>query len=820
MVQTSTAAPVAAAYLWLDVGSSDERPEQTGAAHFLEHLVFKGTKRRGVGEAAAEIEGLGGDLNAFTTYDNTVIHATIGSDHWRQAVDVITDMARNSRFDPKELARERSVVVDEIRGYDDDPESVVHDALQARIYPDHAYGRPILGTAKSVQGLGRNEILDFWKAGYAPHRAILAVAGPVETSEVLAAASELVGDWTGGTARKTIPNAAAPSVFTPYRVRRRFDSATAQIAWRTPPIGHPDLPALEVLCAAIGQGAAAILPVKLQLEEGVTTAVWSDLSARIGGGAFSIGLYPLEGQTARAIHLALDAVGKAIRRGVSGTLVDRARNALLTDLLFGQETVDGIAHDLAWYTARKGSVAARDAYRQALCSVSPGDVDRVAREWLRPERAQVVAVDSGISARELRAAVAPRRASRKIVREPGLAVEKIHGTSVLVLPDDTAVASIRVVGLGGALAIPSRSAGLAAAWSQMIIAGAGDWNATTYAEAQDRIAAVVHGISGRNTVGLHASFPAANLEDGVSLVGQAMVNPHFSPSEWERVRAELHEDVRTLDDRPGQVGSRAMWRSMFPGHPWRLPHVGTAASLDRLRPGTMSRWHRRLFSRNNLTIAVAGGVHPDAVFETLEPWIDALPQGAGLEDRSPPGPPRRSLATLHAGNEQASINLCVRGPNLYSADRPALELAAAILGGQGGRLFLELREGRGLGYSVWAQWTTGLDGGIFLAGLATDPERVLEAKTCLHAELVTLATEGPTEDELERCRRMLLGQMAMSLQRVTGRATDLAIARCYGIPWGLEVWRDQLAAVTASGVVDALQGIGLEDPLEIVILPR
>ncbi len=820
MVQKSTAAPVAAAYLWLDVGSADESPDQVGAAHFLEHLVFKGTARRGVGEAAAEIEGLGGDLNAYTTYDNTVIHATLGADHWRRAVDVISDMARNSRFDAGEISRERGVVIDEIRGYDDDPESVVHDALQERLYPKHAYGRPILGTTTSVAGLSRDEILAFWRAGYAPHRAVLAVAGPVEVSEVLAAASELLGDWEGGLGRTTIPDAPTAAERSPYRVRRRFDSAIAEIAWRTPAIDHPDLPALDVLCAAIGQGAAAILPVKLQLEEGVTTAVWSDLSARIAGGALSIGLYPLEGQTANAIRLTIEALRSATRRGLSGSLVDRARNSLLTDLLFAHETVDGIAHDLAWYTAHKGSVDARDAYRQALCAVTAKDVHRVAKEWLQPDLAQVVAVDSDLSTKDLRSAIATPRALRKAPLGRGLASEKILGTSIFVLPDDTAVASIRVVGLGGALAVPDRAAGLAAAWSQMVTAGAGDWTATAFAEAQDRVAAVVSGISGRNTVGLHASFPAANLEDGTALIGQAMADPHFAASEWERVQAELLEDVRTLEDRPGQVGSRAMWAALFPGHPWRLPHVGTAASLHRVRPGTMAKWHRRLFSPDNLTIAVAGGVQPDAVFETLQPWIAALPSGSGLGARSAPGTPRRSIAVLHAGNEQASINLCVRGPDLYDADRPALELAAAILGGQGGRLFMELREGRGLGYSVWAQWTTGLDGGIFLAGLATDPERIDEARAALSAELVSFAEHGPTNEELERCRRMLLGQMAMSLQRVTGRATDLAIAQCYGVPWGLDHWREQLNSVKPADVVAALNRIGLNDPLEIAVFPR
>jgi len=354
----------------------------------------------------------------------------------------------------------------------------------------------------------------------------------------------------------------------------------------------------------------------------------------------------------------------------------------------------------------------------------------------------------------------------------------------------------------------------------MVVAGAGDWDATAYAEAQDRIAAVVNGISGRNTTGLHASFPAANLQDAVELVGQAMVDPHFDEDEWHRVQAEILEDLRTLEDRPGQVSGRAMWASLFPKHPWRLPHSGTSATVRRIRTATLARWHQQLFTADNLSIAVAGGVDPDAVLETLAPWLMALDQGQGLPDRPKPGMPRKTLAPLHAGNEQASVTLCVRGPDLYSPDRPALEVAAAVLGAQGGRLFLDLREGRGLGYSVWSQWLGGLDGSIFLAGLATDPTRREEATQALRATLNRFADEGPTPAEVERCRRMLLGQMAMSLQRVSGRATDLAIASRYGLPSGLAAWRKQLESVDAKGVVEALQRMSLTDPLEIAVVPR
>ncbi|NCG18212.1 MAG: insulinase family protein, partial [Rhodobacterales bacterium] len=172
-------APVATVWLWMETGTADESLKNAGVAHFVEHLVFKGTARRGVGQVSSDIEGLGGDLNAWITWDHTVLHATVGADFWPEALDVLADMATQSVFDADELERERQVVLDEIRSYDEDVGSVLNDAIREALWPNHAYGKPILGTVDSVTALTRDQVVDYWKNGYAANRATLIVVGPV-----------------------------------------------------------------------------------------------------------------------------------------------------------------------------------------------------------------------------------------------------------------------------------------------------------------------------------------------------------------------------------------------------------------------------------------------------------------------------------------------------------------------------------------------------------------------------------------------------------------------------------------------------------------
>jgi zinc protease len=822
LVRPTSAAPLAAIYLWVETGSADERPGEEGAAHYLEHMLFKGTAKRGLGAAAAEIERLGGDLNAYTSYEQTVLYATVEASAWTGALDVLVDMVRNSLLDPSEFEREKQVILEEIRGYLDEPESAVAEATLARLYPGHAYGRPILGTLQSIGALTRAQLHRFWKRCYHPERLIVAIAGAVEPAAVEEAARDLLGDWEPGDGDRSIPP-APESVPTFHRIAGAFESTAVEIAWPVPPLDHPDIPALDVLSAALGDGVASVFPTRLQIREGLASDIGTSLSARTRGGDLALGFLPREGQTAAAISAALEEAATVAHQGLTGGQVSRARDACLADFLFGAETVDGIAHDAAWFTARMGDPEARDAYRAAIAAVTTEQIRRVARTWLSPERCVVVALDRHLPSAELEQITQDQRVRPAPAATSFQPVRTVfgNGATLWVLPDDTPVAALRVAGLGGGLAVDARRAGLHIMWARAMSAGADDLPAQRFAEAVDRVAGTFEGSTGRNTLGVTATFPAEHIAEGITLVGKALTAPRFDLTEVDRIRNELIEEVRTLTDRPGQLGTEALWARLWPGHPWRLRPTGTEASLQRVGPRTLRRWHRGLITGENTVVAVAGGVIPDAVREAIGPWLEALPPGPfALGDRGQSREPGRGVIRRRAGREQAWVLRGVRGVSITDPARLPLLVAAAILGSQGGRLFLSLREDRGLAYSVWVRSVSGWDGGVLVAGLATDPGRAGEARRALREELERLAAEPPTEEEFDRCRHMLVGGAAMNLQRAVGRANEAALAVRFGIPWGLQAFRTALGEVTLEAVRDAVGQALAAEAVEVLVEPE
>jgi len=819
-VQPLPDSPVASVQLWIEAGASDEDPKEAGVAHFVEHMLFKGTARRGIGQAAAEVEALGGDLNAWTSWDETVIHATLEAGAATEAVDVVLDMASSSLLDATELDREKLVVLEEIRGYEDDPDAVASDRLLHLVFGQHPYGRPVIGWPATVSALDRAAVETFWRTHYHPSRAILAVAGPIDAAALATEVSRRIASWPQGRPRTALADAGRPPGGGLDRLDRDFGSAVVQIGWPGPPIGDPDLPALDVLVAALGQGAASRLVVALDLDAGVASNASADVAAWRAGGAIQAGF--LCGDTEEAIRIAVRELTAASRGAVSGTAIARARDGILADLLFATETADGVAADLAWSLARTGDPHERERYRRAVAAVTAADVRRVARTWLDPEAMRIVVIDREADAAKLASAVVP--SSPRPIGQPRSTTEpeihEVHGAKVAILPDGGEIAGFRVLGFGGQLLEDAKVAGISEAWSRLVLRGGGDLDATAFGEKLDALGAGMEAFASRSLVGFQGTVPAANAVELVELLGDVLVEPRLDPADWDNVREEILDDIAAQVDRPGQVAAEALARGLWPDHPWRLPALGTAASLARIGVRALLRLHQATVTRANLAFAVVGGVEPDAVLSALEPVIAALPEGHPIAAPVARAPPLGSVAPRHAGKEQATVVWGVRGLDYDDPDRTALSVAGNVLDSQSGRLFLSLREARGLAYGVWAHPELGVGGGMFSAGLSTDPARVKEAATALRRELQSLTRDGPTDAELARVRRMLAGLAAMRHQRVSGRAGDLGWALRTGHPFGLPALRARLAAVGADDVRRVLGRIGLDHPLKVVVLPR
>jgi zinc protease len=796
LVDNEGQAPVAAIYLWFGVGAVDETRGMEGAAHLMEHMLFKGAVDRGVGGSAKAIEELGGDLNAFTSHEQTVLHATLPAAGAADAIGILADMGLRPRLDADELELERKVVVEEIRGAADDPSDRLSEAIRAVAFAGHPYGRPVLGTAESVNGMTAAQLRGFHTEWYRPGNAFLCVAGPVDVDAVVAAATRHIGPAQHKRLPRQLVPATGPRAASALAFDLDFTERLVELAFPVPGTHGDDAAALDVLAMGLGGGDAALLPAKLQHGQDLALGVWAHLELDRQGGLLVAGLSAKEGSTAPAITGLARILVDVADEGLPSELVRRAKAAILASRLTDRETVDGRAFRTGWYQDLFGDPTAELRYEEAVRAVTPAAVRAAARRWLDLGvcTAGLVAPREDLDQAGLKRALQAGR-KRKQTRAPVAVGPRrallTRGSTLLVEPDERSeMVAISLVGIGGQTheEIP----GLAAGWAGAVQRGAGGRDLVELSSAAEERCGSLRAWTGRSSSGMSALFPADELSSAVELLADLLLEPEFDPEEVARTRDELDEARDAAADDPLGLGMDAAWALLFPGHAWARPSHGTAAGVRRVRPRALRAFHGRTMVGRNLVFAVTGAVDPAEVQRRLERALRRLPEGVALQPDAPTailGPVRERRIALP--RLQAHVVLAFPGSGQGQPESAPDQVIQAVLGGQGGRLFLELREALGLAYSVSAGAEPGLGLGAFVCHLSTDPGRVDEALAALRASLLRLRSAGVDSDELARVRASLAGAQAVGLQRASSRAAYLAAAERY--VGGGEKYRDMLA---------------------------
>ena len=383
----------AALGIWFDVGARDERPGLAGASHFVEHLLFKGTRRRSALEIAATLDAVGGELNAFTDHEQTCVHTQVLAEDLPLALDVVCDMVTSSRLASADVENERGVVLEEIAGDEDDPEQVAYQAFAETLFGDGPLGRPITGTTASVEGLTRSALAGWYRRRYTPAVAVVAVAGQLEHDEVVELVVRGFGDRLDGPAQPAPPRPQRGQVAArEARVERTRAIEQASVVLGTVGLSVVDArgPALRVLDTALGGGMSSRLFQQVREERGLAYSVYSSADAYADTGTFTV----YAGCAPSAVEQVLDVCRQVLedvaRDGLTEEEVARARGQLRGATLLDLEDTAARASRLGYTELSHGRYREVEEVLAELAAVTPSAVQEVAREVLR--RPMTVAV--------------------------------------------------------------------------------------------------------------------------------------------------------------------------------------------------------------------------------------------------------------------------------------------------------------------------------------------------------------------------------------------------------------------------------------------
>ncbi|NLX02464.1 MAG: insulinase family protein [Syntrophomonadaceae bacterium] len=367
--------------VYIKVGSRHEDLSMSGASHFIEHMLFKGTNRRSAREIAESFEGIGGQLNAFTAKEHTCVYARTLDEHLDTAMDIIFDMLFNSSFAPKDFETEKGVIVEEINMYEDTPDDLVHDVFSQQLWQGHSMGRPILGTLNSVQGFKREELFDFYRRSYVPANMIIAIAGNVDTLRVKEKVESYLHLDMPDDA--SFANIEIPD-YVPFIKTVAKDTEQVQICLGLPGISYHDKRryTLNIMNSILGGGISSRLFQTIREELGLAYSVYSYPSNYSDTGSYVIHIGTGPGKVAQFFEVFHAEIDKFRQQGVIPGEVERTRQLIKSSMLMGMESVMNRMNRLGKSILMYGQVIPVDEVLEQIYAVTPEKVNHFANEVL------------------------------------------------------------------------------------------------------------------------------------------------------------------------------------------------------------------------------------------------------------------------------------------------------------------------------------------------------------------------------------------------------------------------------------------------------
>jgi predicted Zn-dependent peptidase len=337
--------------IWIKTGSRHEEPEQNGMTHFIEHMVFKGTETRSAVDIARQIDSIGGNMDAFTAKECVCFNVKILDEHLPIAFEVLSDLVLHPVFDTKDIARERGVILEEIKMDEDSPDYLVHEIFTQNFWKDHPLGKPILGTKETVRSFEQQRITDYFRQRFSPANMIISAAGRLQHQQFV----DLVERYFGGLApNASVSNQIVPKTSARIILRNKKSLEQVQLCIGVPsdPIGHERRYTSYILNTLLGGGMSSRLFQRIREDQGLVYAIYSELSPYRDTGCMSVYAGCSRDNVNKVVRSVVAEFGNMKSEQIAPEELDRAKNQLKGNLMLSLESS----------TARMSNLARQEMY--------------------------------------------------------------------------------------------------------------------------------------------------------------------------------------------------------------------------------------------------------------------------------------------------------------------------------------------------------------------------------------------------------------------------------------------------------------------------
>lgn len=825
------AAPVFTAQVWFKVGSRNEHTGITGISHMLEHMLFNSSKNYKKGEITRLIRERGGIENAATWTDFTYYWQLMSTDNLDFSLKTLAERVGNALLPDEEFQKERTVVLSELEGRENDTGWLLYRDLMASAFMASPYHWPVIGWKSDVENISIEQLRDYYNAYYHPNNATLVLVGDFDSKKAL----EMVRKHFGGKPSRELPR----PVYTtepPQRgertvtLRREGTAERVILGYRVPGIDDPDTYALMILDQVLSGGRSSRLYQAL-VEKQLATSAWSSAGIRKDPALFMLGATARQGVSAGTLEEALQEQVEIARTTLpTDEEMQAAKNQLQAYLIFQNDSVSDQGEQLGYYSTLADwryletliprimavtaeevqTVAVKYLVRDSLTTgkfvpTAPGGggngapAEGAVHRGMLPDESQGLSLyrGSGPEPAAKAAQESPARTAQSMVKPHRVVLD--NGI-VVIVQENRSNPTIAIAGnlKAGSYFDPRGKNGVASLAAEVIGRGTGRRSALELAKEADFVGASLSTSASVESADFGAKSLSKDFPLMLDLLSDQLRNASFPQDQFERAKGETASQLEQSTESPRARAFRAFYGSVFPaGHPYHELTVEQAqVELQSITREDLVQFYSTYYRPDTMTIVIVGDVDANAAVEQVRKYFgDWKATRPAPKVDIPTVPTQKEPVKIEIPMADKSENAVILGYALgvkrSDPDFYAVRVMNQILGGAGALASLlgeEIREKQGLVYNVYSTFDASLGAGPWYASLGTGPKNVDQAVKSLRTEITRFRESGATRKQFDQAREFIVGVFPIALETNAGVARALLNAEFYDL--GMDYLRD------------------------------
>jgi len=731
----------------------------SGISHLVEHMLFKGTDIYSMSQISQAFRDIGGQHNAWTSFEKTVFYVTVPSENAATAMKILANAVLFSSFPQEELEKEKKVVFNEILMNQDNIDRFFSTLIFKTFFSTHPYRYPVIGEASLMLSLNREDLIQYHKERYRPSNLIFAVAGSFDEKTVIDALNSELEKVKEVPYSEPVIRPETPKISGLYREVIRPDAELTRLAlvWNGVPVKHKDMPALDLISVILGEGRASVLYKKIKDEKKLVKDI-SAFSYNLG----DAGIVGIEAiledknflQTTNAIFSLLKN-----KNFLNTFELKRAKNIILSQSISSLQTMEGITSELTTDEADLGDPEFSERYREIIRSISVSEIKKVFEKYFNKNLCSVIAVRTPQTYKTISSNFYTNKGfkiEKKVLRN-GLRVVYVHRPEIPLV-------NLKFLIKGGLLL--DEKPGLNRFVNESLAGGSRKFPGSSAFEKIESIGGSLSFFAGNNSASVTVESLSEYLNLAVNILYDTVRFPLFSEEKVELVRQDLISEAKSRKENLFNEGLDLLKELVYTNHPYRYPNCGTLSSISNIKISDLKKFHKRYYVADRSVLVVTGRISKkdknfiENVFCNIPKrkvkdilWTDRRSFSNKLEVRK------------NTDKKRSLVLMAWSMPSVTNSNRWKIELLNSLLSGLGGRLFIRLRDIEHLGYSVGSIPFFFLDDGIFVFYATTDSSKLNQAEKSFIREAHNLfSSDPPTYSETLSSIKDMLGEKMMNEQ--------------------------------------------------------